>query len=71
MFFENYQMGGHPGIAYGLLSDWYIDLDKKLGVIFVTNGAETDFKYGIETSFYTPEEAVFKVLKENMEELGY
>ena len=32
-------MWGHPGEAYGLISDWYFDPVTKDGVIFLTNGA--------------------------------
>jgi len=55
-------MTGHPGIAYGLLSDVYVDPATGTGVIFMTNGSKQPFAYG-ETSFYQVEEAVFQLLE--------
>jgi len=62
VLFPDRKMVGHPGIAYGLLSDMYFEKDKKSGILFITNGAKTDFGYGKETSFYQVEEAVFKTI---------
>jgi|JI6StandDraft_1071083.scaffolds.fasta_scaffold06448_3 CubicO group peptidase (beta-lactamase class C family) len=57
--FANTVMWGHPGEAYGLISDMYIDTLGKKGVVFVTNG-----KFGSYTScttgFYCVEEKTFK-----------
>lgn len=61
--FPGTKMLGHPGIAYGLLSDLYFECDNKRAVIFVTNGSKNEFKYGSESSFYQPEEDVFRHLK--------
>lgn len=60
---------GHPGIAYGLLSDFYIDPETKSGIIFITNGSKSDFKYADNSSFYAVEDAVFKVLYPHLKAL--
>lgn len=60
IIFPDRKMIGHPGIAYGLLSDLYIDPSTKTGIIFITNGSKKAYTYGTETSFYGVEEAVFK-----------
>ena len=51
-------MWGHPGEAYGLISDMYIDTLQKKGVVFVTNGKFGDFKT-CTTAFYCEEEKTF------------
>lgn len=61
VIFPGKQMVGHPGIAYGLLSDIYVDPSTGTGVIFITTGSKNGFEYG-ETSFYEVEEAVFQLL---------
>jgi CubicO group peptidase (beta-lactamase class C family) len=63
VIFRGMPMVGHPGIAYGLLSDLYVDPATGTGVIFITNGSEKAFAYG-ETSFYEVEAAVFRLLEE-------
>ncbi len=62
VIFDNWEMVGHPGIAYGLLSDLYFDRSKKSGVVFITNGSKKDFAYGVESTFYQVEEDVFKMV---------
>ncbi|MEM6380415.1 MAG: serine hydrolase domain-containing protein [Bacteroidota bacterium] len=69
IIFPDRKMYGHPGIAYGLLSDMYFDPVTKSGVIFITNGSKYDFKYGQSSSFYEVEEAVFQVLYEDIKSL--
>lgn len=54
-------MWGHPGIAYGLLSDMYIDPDTGSGIIFVTTGSAGPFESSEQTSFYSVEQDVFDV----------
>jgi CubicO group peptidase (beta-lactamase class C family) len=63
IIFAGRPMIGHPGIAYGLLSDIYVDPATGTGVIFITTGSRLAFEYG-ETSFYEVEEAVFQLLEE-------
>ncbi|WP_224484113.1 serine hydrolase domain-containing protein [Robertkochia aurantiaca] len=53
-------MSGHPGIAYGLLSDLYFDPETRNGLIFITNGSKQSFEYGKKSSFYQVEEDVFQ-----------
>ncbi len=62
IIFPDRKMIGHPGIAYGLLSDLYIDPASESGVVFITNGSKKEYKYGKDSSFYGVEEAVFKQL---------
>ena len=51
IIFPDRLMAGHPGIAYGLLSDMYFDRDTKSGIVFITNGSKKDFTYGAKTTF--------------------
>lgn len=62
MIFPGRKMTGHPGIAYGLLSDLYFDPTGETAVIFVTNGSKKEFTYGENSSFYQSEEDVFREL---------
>ena len=57
--FPELQMWGHPGEAYGLISDWYFDPVTKDGVIFLTNGVWNGYSFGNYSAFYTLEEDVF------------
>lgn len=57
--FPELQMWGHPGEAYGLISDWYFDPATKDGVIFLTNGVWDGYSFGNNSAFYTIEEDVF------------
>ena len=50
---------GHPGEAYGLISDMYVNKEDGSGIIFLTNGAWNGFSFGNNSAFYTLEEAVF------------
>ena len=63
----NLDMSGHPGIAYGLLSDMYFDKQSGTGIIFITNGSKLPFEYGESTSFYQVEEDIFKAIRPFME----
>ncbi|MCH8495890.1 MAG: beta-lactamase family protein [Balneolales bacterium] len=63
VIFSGKQMIGHPGIAYGLLSDIYVDPATGSGVIYISTGSKTDFEYGDISSFYEVEEAVFKLIE--------
>ena len=70
VIFANQNMVGHPGIAYGLLSDLYIDKDTKSGVVFITNGSKKAYTYGKKSTFYQVEEEVFEVLAPIFEKLS-
>lgn len=60
--FPGAKMFGHPGEAYGLLSDAYSDGEKTL--VFITNGIGNPPQSGKRTAFYAPEEVVFDVVYE-------
>jgi hypothetical protein len=55
-------MQGHPGIAYGLLSDMYFDKTTKSGIVFITNGSKKKYEKGQSTTFYQVEEDIFSVV---------
>jgi len=59
--FPEYQMMGHAGIAYGLLSDMYFDPIAKTGIVFITNGSKNEFEYAKSSSFYQVEQNVFQI----------
>ncbi|AWX45558.1 Serine-type D-Ala-D-Ala carboxypeptidase [Flagellimonas maritima] len=69
IIFPNWKMVGHPGIAYGLLSDMYFDKERRSGIVFITNGSKKSFEYGQHTSFYQVEEDVFKVIHPFLKEI--
>ncbi|MBP9883560.1 MAG: serine hydrolase [Chitinophagales bacterium] len=58
LVFPDRSMAGHPGEAYGLISDMYFD-SLKNGVIFITNGSKLSYVVGPSSAFYTVEDAVF------------
>lgn len=70
VIFPDRTMAGHPGIAYGLLSDMYFDTRTGTGVIFITNGSKTSYAYGKTTTFYQPEEDVFNILNTYLKTLN-
>jgi hypothetical protein len=65
--FPELQMWGHPGEAYGLISDWYFDPVTKDGVIFLTNGVWNGYSFGNNSAFYTLEEDVFAAGEEALD----
>ncbi len=69
IIFPDRKLWGHPGIAYGLLSDFYIDPETQSGVIFITNGSMYEYEYAPGSSFYEVEAAVFKVLYAHLKAL--
>ena len=62
IIFPNLRMVGHAGIAYGLLSDLYVDLDNQTGIVFIINGSKQEFEYGENSTFYAVEEAAFQAV---------
>lgn len=62
VIFPDRTMWGHAGIAYGLLSNMYIDPNTKSGIIFITNGSNRPFQYTDVSSFYSVEHGAFEVL---------
>lgn len=61
------QMLGHPGEAYGLISDAYIDLDRKVGLVFITNGSGTGYSIGGSSAFYTVEKDLFDAIETSVD----
>jgi CubicO group peptidase (beta-lactamase class C family) len=59
-------MYGHPGEAYGLISDMYYDPVDEYGLIFITNGYYNGGAYQVanNSAFYQPEEDVFGILRQ-------
>ncbi|MFN5621078.1 MAG: serine hydrolase [Flavobacteriales bacterium] len=52
-------MIGHPGEAYGLVSDAYIDPERKVGLVFITNGCGDGYATLPGSAFYSVEREVF------------
>ena len=69
VIFPDRTMFGHAGIAYGLLSDMYVDAETGSGVIFITNGSARDYTYADASAFYEVEAAVFHRLFPVLQEL--
>lgn len=57
-------MLGHAGEAYGLVSDAYYDTARKVGFVFVTNGAGTGYATNSNSAFYTVEQAIFQAIEQ-------
>ncbi len=55
---------GHPGEAYGLISDLYLEPETGWGFAFATNGAWSGYSFG-ETSWYAVEEAIHLALADD------
>ncbi|MEX0996603.1 MAG: serine hydrolase [Flavobacteriaceae bacterium] len=53
---------GHPGEAYGLISDAYFSEEGEVAFSFLTNGSFLGYQFGNISSYYTVEEALFSVL---------
>lgn len=62
VIFKDHTMSGHPGIAYGLVSDMYYDKEKKNAIVFITNGCKTGYEYAKTSTFYQPEASVFELV---------
>ncbi len=58
---------GHPGEAYGLISDCYFSKTGGYGIIFITNGGL--WGYGQHSGWYNVEEEVFKTCFEQLPNL--
>ncbi|MCX8056616.1 MAG: beta-lactamase family protein, partial [Ignavibacteria bacterium] len=58
---------GHPGEAYGLISDLYFSKIKDYGIIFITNGGQ--WGYGNYSGWYNIEEDVYKACKSFVDSL--
>ena len=55
---------GHPGEAYGLVSDAYFDIERNVGFVFLTNGVGTGYQTNSNSVFYTVEQEVFNAIEE-------
>jgi len=51
---------GHPGEAYGLISDMYFSKSKNYGVVFICNGGV--YNNGLYSGWYKQEEQVFNAV---------
>lgn len=60
--FNGRKMTGHPGEAYGLVSDWYFHLPSGEVVVFATNGSETAYATSTKSAFYAVEQEVFDAI---------
>lgn len=56
-------MLGHPGEAYGLVSDVYFDPQTGDGLILLVNGVSAGLAAGSRTGYYRLEERVFEALR--------
>jgi hypothetical protein len=65
--FDGSEFKGHPGEAYGLISDmyWFSDPNLEAGFIFMTNGAFNGFEFGEQSAYYSLEEEVFQAVCSN------
>ena len=61
-------LNGHPGEAYGLISDMYFSKLKDYGIIFITNGGV--WSYGNYSGWYNVEEDVYKACKSFIDSLA-
>lgn len=57
---------GHPGEAYGLISDLYVDPATGFGLVFITNGYTPGnaYQFGTSSAFYGVEEEVYAELQQ-------
>jgi CubicO group peptidase (beta-lactamase class C family) len=53
---------GHPGEAYGLVSDAYVRPDRSAGLVLLINGKQQAYQSGNNSAFYQVEEAVFSAV---------
>lgn len=65
--FTNTLMIGHPGEAYGLISDLYIEPESGLALAFVSTGYYSGGGYAFAENsiYYAPEEEAFEAIEEN------
>ena len=55
---------GHPGEAYGLISDAYATPDGEWNFVFATNGKWDGFSRGPASAYYAVEQDVFAALRD-------
>lgn len=66
--FDQFNLVGHAGEAYGLVSDWYFHKPTGSGIIFMNNGVFNGYNFGNSSAFYTVEEAVFDAVEPDFSE---
>lgn len=59
-------MFGHLGEAYGLVSDAYFDAERKVGLVFITNGVGVGYQLNDFSVFYTVEQEIFNAVENNV-----
>lgn len=64
--FQTSTMAGHPGEAYGLISDVYFNTQQKNGIIFITSGCANPYQVGNTSAFYTVEEQIFQAIEQHI-----
>lgn len=57
---------GHPGEAYGLISDAYATPNGEWNFVMLTNGKWSGYSPGASSAFYAVEEAFFAALREDL-----
>ncbi|MCA1752706.1 MAG: beta-lactamase family protein [Flavobacteriales bacterium] len=65
--FPDTELYGHPGEAYGLISDLYVHPETGFVMAFLTNGytVSNNYAFGATTTFYAVEEAVFDAFNQS------
>ena len=56
-------MYGHPGEAYGLVSDAYFDPARAVGFVFINNGVGAGYQTNSNSAFYTIEQEIFHAVE--------
>lgn len=64
LLYDGLNLSGHPGEAYGLVSDMYFSAEDELGVIVLISGCGEGYNPGLYSAWYEVEEAILKVLFE-------
>ncbi len=60
VIFPGRTLVGHPGEAYGLISDIYLEPATGTGLIFITNGSRSEYLPASGSAFYQVEQEVFQ-----------
>jgi CubicO group peptidase (beta-lactamase class C family) len=63
IFTGDVNIQGHAGVAYGLVSDAFVDLKKGIGFVFITNGSGKAYAPSDSSSFYAIEKDVFNLIE--------
>ena len=60
---ESTSMLGHTGEAYGLVSDAFFDINRKVGFVFINNGVGVGYQTNNNSVFYTIEQEIFEAIE--------